>query len=89
MKKQIIILATACAVCLLSALVIKRVAGATDGNGLLKQNLEALADYEHGSSGDLCYNTITTKTGHHVLYCQGCVWLDGKKAPFSGSDYCK
>ena len=41
-----------------------------------------------GTEPETCYNTVTTKKGSTILYCGGCVYVDGTDAPFSGTDKC-
>ena len=53
---------------------------------LLTENVEALAEDEHGSG--LCYKTITTKDGAMVLYCQTCTYIPGTDAWNSGTGNC-
>lgn len=52
-------------------------------------NVEALASgEEEEDEGKTCYNSITTKEGSQVLYCQSCSWVDGTSTWYSGTDKC-
>ncbi|GEM_PF-4504236 len=54
---------------------------------ILNQNVEALLDGE--SATGLCYNSVTTcKGGQWVLFCGGCVIVEGVPTTFSGTGMC-
>lgn len=50
-------------------------------------NIEALANDESGT-GETCYNSITTKESHKVLYCGTCTYVYGTDSWFSGTGKC-
>ncbi len=50
-------------------------------------NVEALAQSESGGNKK-CWNTITTKEGSQVLYCQSCSWVSGTYSWSSSSGTC-
>lgn len=58
----------------------------SETNMLLAENVEALASGDPG--GKTCYNTITTKDGCMVLYCQTCAYVPGTNAWNSGTGSC-
>ena len=65
-----------------TSVVIKR-----NASTILNQNVEALLDGE--SATGLCYNSVTTcKGGQWVLFCGGCVIVEGVPTTFSGTGMC-
>lgn len=60
----------------------------TSMDNLSLANVEALADGESGDGKSTCYNTITTKEGSMVLYCQTCTWVSGTDSWVSGTGRC-
>lgn len=59
-------------------------------NDLLLQNVEALTSGEDSYDGQplKCFKSVTTQENSTVLYCGGCVWVDGTNTLFSGTDKC-
>ncbi len=87
MKKKVLIIILA--VCTLtSVLYCPKASNLSD---VTLENVEALAVVGGEGSeggGKKCYNTITSKDGCKVFYCQTCTWVDGTDALFSGTDNC-
>lgn len=59
----------------------------TQQSNLLTANIEAIANGEK-SERLVCYNTITSKEGCKVRYCQICEYVDGTDAWYAFSDDC-
>jgi len=57
-----------------------------DKDSLFYQNVEAIADDE--STGQKCWNTITSSEGEQVLYCPECKWVPGRHVWYSGHSNC-
>lgn len=55
-------------------------------NGVLMENVEALASTEAGE--ETCYNTITTEDAQQVFYCGTCSWIKGAPSWVSGQGTC-
>lgn len=90
MKKKIVIMGGT----LLIAAGAFAVSSSIDSNwgsnrDLLSSNVEALAGNEY--SGQTCYNSITTKDNHTVLYCSSCStgpMANSKATATSGTGTC-
>lgn len=61
-----------------------------NSNDLLLQNVEAMTNGESSYDGEPleCFKTVTTQENSTVLYCGGCVWVDGTNSILSGKDKC-
>lgn len=67
---------------LVTSAVIKR-----NTSTILNQNVEALLDGE--TTTGVCYNSITTcGGGQWVLFCGGCVFVEGVPINFSSTGMC-
>ncbi len=42
----------------------------------------ALENAYAGSGNNVCYNTITSASGHQVRYCPGCQFINNSAAPW-------
>ena len=92
MKKKIFMLSCIAAVAIATFVGKKTFeSNAFESDALLVQNVEALSSGVDGADGtepETGYNTVTTKKGSTILYCGGCVYVDGTDAPLSGTDKC-
>lgn len=56
---------------------------------LLLQNVEALSQAtDEAGKKFTCFNTITSKDGSQVRYCQTCTFIDGTDVCYSSKDEC-
>ena len=85
MKKALIALTAAAAIVSAAFCIHRQVALCNDP---LFANVEALTDHE-STSGEVCYNSITTAEGMQILYCGECKWIRGKKSIWSGKGICQ
>lgn len=70
----------------ISVLVYSNVGRSAEEIALI-ENVEALSSGEGEPGTGICYNSITTAPNCKVLYCGGCIWVEGMP---SGEDkgYC-
>ncbi|WP_118194491.1 NVEALA domain-containing protein [Albibacterium indicum] len=87
MKKKILTASAAIVVALFAAINLNIKKDDNNISMLTMNNIEALATGEEDDK-ETCYNTITTKEGSQVRYCQTCEFVDGTYAWNSSSDKC-
>lgn len=88
MRKKIFLSVSALVVVALTAFTSYKTQSSqsTMADLMLDENIEALTAGETGK--ETCYNTITTKEGCKVLYCQTCTYVPGIYTNLSGKGKC-
>lgn len=56
---------------------------------VLDENIEALTKGEGGAPKLTCYNTITSKDGSMIRYCQTCTYVSGTDPWYAPSGTCR
>ena len=89
MNKKVLFSLTALAVAALTSFTAYKsfTPQLSEADILLNENIEALTNGEE-TSQMTCYNTITSKDGSMVRYCQTCTYIPGTESWFSLADTC-